>query len=120
MTQQSGGTQQIVVEKVGDAVVARPQVKLMDDDQLKTLARLIDEAAGAPEAGVARVVVDLAKVAILPSLALGVLVQVHNKCKAREQRLTLAGVQPQVRQVFVVTRLERLVAFAESGEKALG
>jgi anti-sigma B factor antagonist len=104
----------------GDALVARAQVKMVDDEALKTLIRHIDEASGASApAGVQLVVLELSKVTILPSMALGLLVQIANKCKAREQRLRLAGVPPQVRQVFSITRLDRVFQFADSVDAAL-
>ena len=112
-------TDPVPVEKIGQAVVARPQAKLMDDEQLKALAQSIDQVAGA-DSGVTTVVLDLSRVQLLPSLALGLLVQMSNKCKARQQRLKLAAVVPQVRQVFSMTRLDRVLEFADSVEAAIG
>ena len=109
----------ITVESTDRAVIATPQMKLMDDDALKVLTRLVDEAAEANPA-VPLVVIDLSRVTILPSLALGLLVQMANKCQAREQKLKLAGVQPPVRQVFSITRLDRVFQFADSVETAMG
>ena len=108
-----------IVERTadGNALVARAQVKMVDDEALKTLTRHIDEASGA--GGAQLVVLELSKVTILPSMALGLLVQMSNKCKAREQRLKLAGVPPQVRQVFTITRLDRVFQFADSVDAAL-
>jgi anti-sigma B factor antagonist len=101
----------------GNALVARAHVKMVDDEALKTLTRHIDEASG--PGGVQLIVLELSKVTILPSMALGLLVQIANKCKARDQRLKLAGVPPQVRQVFTITRLDRVFQFADSVEAAL-
>jgi anti-sigma B factor antagonist len=109
----------VTVEKTpgGGAVVARAQVKMLDDEALKTLTRQIDDACTG--GGVQLVVIELSKVTILPSMALGLLVQIANKCKSREQRLKLAGVPPQVRQVFSITRLDRVFQFADSVDAAL-
>ena len=109
----------VTVERKDGAVVARPLVKMLDDAALAELRRLLEESAGA-DSGVALVVVDLGQVAIVPSLALGLLVQVLNKCKARQQELKLVGLQPQIRQVFAMTRLDRLFQFADGVESALG
>ena len=113
----------VTVEKTpdGNAIVARANVKMMDDQALKTLTRLVDDACTATggTGGVQLVVIDLSKVTIVPSMALGLLVQMSNKCKAREQRLKLAGVPPQVRQVFTITRLDRVFQFADSVDAAL-
>jgi len=113
-------TAPVTVEKTadGNAIVARANVKMMDDEALKTLTRLVDDACTGG-GGVQLVVIDLSKVTIVPSMALGLLVQMSNKCKAREQRLKLAGVPPQVRQVFTITRLDRVFQFADSVDAAL-
>jgi anti-anti-sigma factor len=108
----------ITIENTDRAIVARPQMKLMDDDALKTLTRLVDDAA-ADNPTVPLVVLDLSRVLVLPSLALGALVQMATKCRAREQKLKLAGVQPPVRQVFAITRLDRVFQFADSVEAAV-
>ena len=108
----------ITIENTDRAIIARPQMKLMDDEALKTLMRLVDEAA-ANKPAVPLVIIDLALVLILPSLALGALVQMATKCRAREQKLKLAGVQPPVRQVFAITRLDRVFQFADSVDAAM-
>ena len=108
----------VVIEKpAADIVVARVHLKLLDDTDLKLLSQQIDQAAG--EAGVSIVVIDLSRVQILPSLGLGALVQISNKCKARNQTLKLAGVQPGIRKVFAITRLDRILDLADSVEAAL-
>src|SRR5688500_870675 len=117
MSDQAGAAP-ITLERNGDAAVARPQMKMMDDQALKTLIRLINEAA-TPDAGVDLVVLDLSRVTILPSLALGLLVQISNTCKSRAQRLKLVGLQPQIRQVFAITKLDRVFQFADTGEEAI-
>jgi anti-anti-sigma factor len=111
-------TTPITLEKVGQALVARANMKMMDDNALKMLTRLVDETAG-PGSGIETVVLDLARVTILPSLALGLLVHISNGCKERQQKLRLVAVQPQIRQVFAITRLDRVFQFADSVEAAV-
>src|SRR5262245_41634317 len=94
----------IPIETKGEAIIARPQVKMMDDPSLKALSQALDQAAGG-SSGITLVVLDLSRVQIIPSLGLGLLVQVSSKCKSRQQKLKLAAVQPMVRQVFAITRL---------------
>ena len=100
------------------ALIVSPQVKMLDDEKLKGLSSAIDQGAGSSSA-VTLVVIDLSKVQLLPSLALGLLVQISSKCKARQQKLKLAGVQPSVRQVFAITRLDRVFEFAPTVEAAI-
>ena len=109
---------QVPIEKTGQTLIARPQAKFIDDQQLKALAQAIDQNAG-PNSGVSLIVLDLSRVQLLPSLALGLLVQLSTKCKSRQQKLKLAAVQAQVRKVFAITRLDRVFDFAETVESAM-
>ena len=108
----------ITIERRDSAIVVRLAVKILDDKELKELRRLLDEASqGAPAS---TVVIDLSKVQLVPSLTLGALVQLSNKCRSRQQPLRLAGASPMVRQVFVITRLDRVIELVESVDVALG
>ena len=106
------------IETRGNALIARAEVKLLDDQQLKLLSPAIDETV-ASNSDISLIVLELSRVQLMPSLAIGLLVQLSNKCKARQQKLKLAGVSPQVRQVFAVTRLDRVFEFAESVDDAV-
>src|SRR5262245_32393820 len=108
----------IEIETKDQALIARLAVKMLDDQQLKQLAQAVDHSAGA-DSGISVIVLDLSKVHLMPSLALGLLVQIANKCKARQQKLKLAGVQQQLRQVFAITRLDRVLELAPSVDAAL-
>jgi anti-anti-sigma factor len=112
-------TPSVPVEIRGNALIAQPQVKLMDDQSLKALTDAIEKHAG-PGSPICLIVLDLSHVGLLPSLGLGLLVQISAKCKSRQQKLKLAAVQPRVRQVFSITRLDRVFEFADSVEAALG
>jgi anti-anti-sigma factor len=64
-------------------------------------------------------VIDLASVSFLQSLALGLMLHAFNTCKAHGRRFKLAGLQPQVRQVLSVTRLDRVLPLADNVEAAM-
>ena len=110
----------VAAERIGAALVVRARVKMLEPVALERLARSIDDASEADPGGIALVVLDLSHVAIVPSLALGLLVQTLNKCKGRQQRLKLAGVQPQIRKVLTLTRLDEVFDLADSVESAVG
>jgi anti-anti-sigma factor len=107
----------VTIEDAGQAVVARVSIKLFDDRTMKRMNEMIDQAAAKP--GVVYVVLDMSKVQIVPSLGLGALVQLSNKCKARQQRLKIAAVQPQVRQTMAITKLDRILDLVDSVEEAV-
>ena len=107
------------IEKIGSAVVARPVMKMMDDEGLKAVIKQIDDQVAADPA-ITMVILDLSQVSFIPSMALGLLVDINKRCKARQQELKIAGLKPSLRQVFSITRLDRIFQFVESVEKALG
>jgi anti-anti-sigma factor len=107
----------ITIEKVADAIIARIAIKFMEDKYVQELNQRIDDAAAG--SGVAKVVVDLSKVQILPSMALGSLVGISKNCAARGQTLKLAAASPTLRQVFALTRLDRAFTLVDSVEAAL-
>jgi anti-sigma B factor antagonist len=60
------------------------------------------------------VVVDLADTVFIDSAGLGSLVSLLKSCTQKGVRLTLAGLTPQVKQIFELTRLYRLFDIFDS------
>ena len=113
------GATDVPVEKVGGAIVARPRVKLMDEATFNAMTRSIEDAGG-NDPGVSLVVLDLSGVTIMPSLALGRLMMMANACRERGQTIKLAGLQPQIRRVFAVTKLDTMFEIVDSVQAAIG
>ena len=107
----------IAIESRGQVLIGRLPVKFLEDSDLKTLEGLIDKAA-AQDPQISTVVVDLSQVTMMPSLALGLLVQMNHKCRARKQQLRLAGIQPAVRKVFSITKLDKIFQISDTVEAA--
>jgi anti-sigma B factor antagonist len=115
---QTPGVDLIPIEKTRGAIVARLQVKMLDQRALNALERAVDQASET-EPRAPLVILDLARVAIVPSLALAVLMQLAGRCAGRQQRLKLVAVQPQIRKVFALTRLDEVFQFADTVESAM-
>jgi len=64
-------------------------------------------------------IIEMANVKFVPSLTLGALVRLVNEFRARRQRLIFVSLQPTVRQVIVITRLDRLMEIMDDVEAAL-
>ena len=107
----------LTVEHADGAIIARAKSKMVDDAALETLIGMVDQASDA-HAGTGLVILDLSSVTIMPSMALGKLLLLLNKCGARRQSLKLAAVQPQLRRVFTITRLDQVFQFVDSVEAA--
>lgn len=105
------------IENLGDVVVVRVLAPQLDELPAREMQH--DVIAAAAETPHSPFVLDMSQVTFMPSLSLAVLVRISSDLRSRNQRLILAGLQPMVRQVIVVTRLDRLFELAESAEAAI-
>ncbi len=94
------------VELQPNIVVVRALVETFDEQNVSRFQSEVRTAADA-NAGLP-FVLDLAQVKFMPSMSLAAFVRLATEFRSRKQRIVLAGLQPQVREVFVVTRLDRL------------
>jgi anti-sigma B factor antagonist len=99
-----------------EVVLAVAGNKLMDDRSCRELAEVVLPAATARRQPV---VLDLSQVRFLPSIAIGALTNLLKDLKAQDQRLVMIHVQPNVRQVFAITKMDRVFELAETLEAAL-
>src|SRR6056297_2225699 len=83
-----------------------PSPRLVEDSVLdameKDILTLIDKSTEE------RVVIDFSAVEFMSSAALGKLVKIHKKCKEYKAKLKLAGVSPDIMEVFKITKLNKL------------
>ena len=107
----------VTIEKRGSALVAHVNAKMLDDKELKQLGQILDQASA--DATVTLIVVDLARVQLVPSLGLGLLLRMSQKCEARKQALTLAAMSLQVRKMLSITKLDRILKMADTVDSAL-
>ncbi len=91
------------IQENENAVEATIQCSEFDHD---TTVRLRAEIDGfiAP-ASTRPVVLDLSNVTFMPSMTLGALIEIANRCKSQQRRLVLVGVNASVRDVFKLTAL---------------
>jgi anti-sigma B factor antagonist len=89
--------------------------RLTDESKLEELgAELIKELNSTTEE---RVILDFRNVQFMSSSMLGKLVQLQKKCKEFKVHLKLAAISPDIRQVFKITKLDKLFEI-ESDEAA--
>jgi anti-sigma B factor antagonist len=106
-----------VVDVQPDVVIVRATCESLDEVKVKLLRTAI--AAAAEQQPAKPLVLDLAMVNFMPSLSLAALIRLATDFRARQQRLLVAGLQPQVRDVFVLCRLDRLFDLQEDAAAAL-
>ena len=78
-----------------------------------TLGALIEEAENP------KVLLDFATVDHLSSAALGMLINANNKIRERSGQLRLTNIKPQILEVFVITKLNKLFRILPGRAEAL-
>jgi len=66
-----------------------------------------------------RVLISFDNVDHLSSAALGTLITINNKIRAKDGQLRLTNIDPQIYEVFVITKLNKLFQIHESTQQAL-
>jgi anti-anti-sigma factor len=94
------------VERRADHVAVRVLPEVLDDLNIATVRANV-EAAG-KDAAQLPVMLDLGGVKLMVSLALGEFVVLAQHFQERGQRLVLTNLQPTVRQLLAITRLDKL------------
>ncbi len=67
-----------------------------------------------------KVMLDFSNVDHLSSAALGMLINVNNKIKQQNGQMRLSNIKPQIMEVFVITKLNRLFRISPTRAEALG
>jgi anti-sigma B factor antagonist len=98
-------------------IVEFTENKILDEANIaeigQALASLIDAKARP------KVLLDFANVDHLSSAALGMLININNKIKQQNGQLRLANIKPQILEVFVITRLNKLFRILPTRQEAL-
>ena len=109
-------TSSTLIEDLGDVTVVHVKARDMSEENIKAVQADVHLAAGT---STSPVILDLANVKYVPSLALGIFVRMANSFKSKQQRFILAQPQATVRQALAITRLDRVMEIQESVDAAL-
>lgn len=101
-------------EQLRDAVVLRPdgEIDLARSPELRL--RLRQEVDAKPS----RLVVDLSRVSYMDSSGVATLVEALTRARNANCRLVLAGLQPRVRSIFAISRLDTVFTIAATADEA--
>jgi len=106
-----------VTEQKDVRVVEFTHNKILDEGNIAdigaTLNTLIDER---PKP---KLLLDFNSVEHLSSAALGMLINVNNRVKQKNGQLRLANIKPQIFEVFVITKLNKLFRILPGRQEAL-
>ena len=85
-----------------------------------TIQQIGDEVSAIIErSGNPRILINFENVEHLSSAALGTLITINNKVRQKGGQLRLSNIDPQIYEVFVITKLNKLFQIYDSNEKAV-
>jgi len=106
-----------VVQNKDIRVVEFTSAKILDEANIteigQTLGLMIDESDGP------KLLLDFSNVDHLSSAALGMLINANNRIKQKNGQLRLANIKPQIYEVFVITKLNKLFRILPDRAEAL-
>jgi len=105
----------IKTEKVGGITVVRLEKGKLLYDNLEPLHQglydLIDK-------GIVRLVLNLSTISYIDSFTVGFLMDIYRRLANQKGRLALAGVQPRVKNILALTRVDEVIPIYETEEEA--
>lgn len=108
----------LVVHEEGDVT----RVSFLDRNILEeaTIQQIGDEISGLIDrSGNPKILINFENVEHLSSAALGTLITINNKVRQKGGQLRLSNIDPQIYEVFVITKLNKLFQIHDSNEKAI-
>jgi len=106
------------VEDLGDVtVVSFTDRKILDEQNIQVIGEqlfsLVDES------GRKKLLLNFGNVEYMSSAALGKLITLNKKVQAAGGRLVLCNIDPQIREVFEITKLDKLFVIRNDEQEAL-
>jgi anti-anti-sigma factor len=105
-------------EVKGDVrVIAIDVVRLVDEAAIEQCKREIMETLDTTEES--NVLLHFGRVSFMSSAALGMLIRVSKKCKEYDATLKLCNISPDIRQVFKITSMDKILDIQEDAAQAM-
>jgi anti-sigma B factor antagonist len=90
--------------------------RILDESNIKEIGDSINAALARQE--FPKLLLDFGTVEHLSSAALGMLINVNNRIRARNGQLRLACIRPQILEVFAITKLNKLFRIFPTRDEA--
>ena len=105
-------------EEIGDVtVVSFMDRKILDEQNIQVIGEqlfsLVDDS------GRKKLLLNFGNVEYMSSAALGKLITLNKKVQAAGGKLVLCNIDPQIREVFEITRLDKLFVIKNDEQEAL-
>lgn len=106
------------VSEVGDVTVVRfVDRKILDEASIQELGSELFQLVEQENRG--KLLLNFSKVDFLSSAALGKLITLDKKVKARSGKLKLSNIRPEIYEVFAITKLNKLFDIKDDEADAL-
>jgi anti-anti-sigma factor len=109
-------SQHLVADRVGPILCVTVLCEAVSDREAHIL---YNETDGAIDDRCSNILVDLSKVGVLTSAGIGALVRLHKRIEERKGKLAVCALNPELAELFRLTRMDRLFVMAENRERAL-
>ena len=114
----SSGESRLRVKKEGDVTqVEFVDRNILDEGYIQQIGAEIDDLIADESAP--KLLLSFSNVDHLSSAALGTLINIDKKVKARSGELRLSDIDPQIHEVFVITHLDKLFKIHDEASDAL-
>jgi len=90
---------------------------ILDEGNIQAIGEEIAGLIDAEESP--KILISFDNVDHLSSAALGTLITINNKVRAKSGQLRLANIDPQIYEVFVITRLNKLFEIHDTADDAI-
>jgi len=90
---------------------------ILDEGSIQRIGEEISELIDATTSP--KLLISFANVDHLSSAALGTLITINHKVRNRSGQLRLADIDPQIMEVFSITKLDRIFTIHDSSESAM-
>ena len=90
---------------------------ILDEANIQQIGEEIGRVVDSQD--VPKVLISFTNVDHLSSAALGTLITINNKIRGRDGQLRLAEIDPQIYEVFVITKLNKLFQIFDTSEQAM-
>ncbi|HVW02574.1 MAG TPA: STAS domain-containing protein [Planctomycetaceae bacterium] len=112
------GQRRLDIEEINDVTIARfIDKKILDEGNIQIIGNQLFGMIDTD--GRRKIVLDFTNVEYLSSAALGKLITLEKKVKAAKGKLRLCNIRPDIYEVFVITRLNKLFDIRDTQEQAL-
>ncbi len=106
-----------ITEQKNVTVVEFQDRKILEELLITQIGEKLDLLVGTQDS--MKLLLTFKNVEHLSSAALGMLITLHNKVKETQGRLMLSDINPQIYQVFEITKLDRLFEIHPTAQQAL-